>query len=329
MFCSSLLRAGRLGLAALCFAVVGVFAQDATAPEEGELTAEQQAALAEAMSQMSFAQQLQAVGVPMTTGPATAQLGDIAEVKLPEGYHFVGADGLELFYELTQNMLNGNEVGVVLSPDGWMLFFDFDDIGYVADDEKDDLDAAELMESMVDGQEAANEARAERGWDQMRLQGWVQQPHYDTQTNNLKWAFNLSSSTDNFQETWINQNIRLLGRTGVMNVTMVGNPANFAAEEAAADALLANNFSYLPGERYAEFKEGDKVAQYGLAALVLGGAGAVAAKTGLLAKLGIMLGKFWKFIAIGVIAFFSFFKNLFRRLTGSHPVEKNDDAPNA
>ena len=164
-----------------------------------------------------------------------------------------------------------------------------------------------------EGQERANSNRRERGWEEMRLRGWVQQPHYDEKTNNLKWAFNLSSSSDNYESVWINQSIRLLGRTGVMNVTLVGNPEKFAIEEASVDALLANNFSYLPGARYAEFKEGDKIAEYGLAALVLGGAGAFAAKSGLLAK-------FWKFIVIGAVALAGFFKNIWNRITGSRPT---------
>ncbi len=309
----------RLGL--FCSAAIFVSAQEEPAPAE-TLTPEQEAALAEAMAQMSFPEQLQAMGVPLTVGPATAPLGNVAEVELPENFHFVGADGLELFYDITQNMMGGNEVGVVISPDGWMLFFDFEDIGYVKDDEKDSLDADELMESMTEGQESANAARRDRGWDEMQLRGWVQQPHYDAASNNLKWAFNLSSSADNHQEVWINQNIRLLGRSGVMNVTMVGDPENFTAEEAAADQLLASGFHYVAGERYAEFKEGDKIAKYGLAALVLGGAGAIATKTGLLAK-------FWKFIVVGILAIGGFLKNLWNRITGSRPVEASDSSDKA
>ena len=309
----------RLGL--FCSAAFFATAQEETAPAEA-LTPEQEAALAEAMAQMSFAEQLQAMGVPLTVGPATAALGNVAEIQLPADYHFVGGDGLELFYEITQNMMGGNEVGVVIAPDGWMLFFDFEDIGYVKDDEKNALDADDLMESMTAGQESANEARRERGWDEMKLRGWVQQPHYDDASHNLKWAFNLSSSSDNHQDVWINQNIRLLGRSGVMNVTMVGDPTNFAAEEAAADQLLAAGFTYVAGERYAEFKEGDKIAKYGLVALVLGGAGAIATKTGLLAK-------FWKFIVVGLLALGGILKNLWNRITGSRPVETSSDSGKA
>jgi uncharacterized membrane-anchored protein len=56
---------------------------------------------------------------------------------------------------------------------------------------------------------------------------------------------------------------------------------------------LLSGFSFLPGGSYAEFRSGDKIAKYGLATLVAGGATALAVKTGLLAKL-------WKLIVVGL-----------------------------
>ncbi|WP_438480410.1 DUF2167 domain-containing protein [Oleiharenicola lentus] len=263
-------------------------------------------------------------GVKLTSGPATVALGSKAEIKLPEGYAFVGPDSLDRFYELTRNSRSGNEVGVLLAPNDWMLFFDYDDVGYVKDDEKDKLDAEKLMKSMTEGQEAANSARKERGWDEMKLNGWATQPHYDTKTNHLKWAITLSSSQDNYKEPWINENIRLLGRGGVMNVTLVSDTSGFKTAELEADTLLAQNFSYVQGEKYAEFKQGDKVAAYGLAALVLGGGAAAAAKLGLLAKFGIFFGKFWKFIVGGLVALWMGIKKIMNKVTGSRP---QDPAP--
>ena len=57
------------------------------------------------------------------------------------------------------------------------------------------------------------------------------------------------------------------------------------------------------GQRYADFNdETDKTAAYGLAALVGGG---IAAKAGLLAKLGLLLAKGWKLLflaGVGLVA---------------------------
>ena len=259
---------------------------------------------------------LKQAGVKLTSGPATVPLGKAAELKLPEGYHFVGKDSLDRFYELTHNMRSGNEVGVALAPN-YMLYFDYDEIGYVKDEDKDKLDADKLMKSMTEGQDGSNEERKKRGWDEVKLKGWATAPHYDAKTNNLKWAINLSSSRDQFQEIWINESIRLLGRGGVMSVTLVSDTPGFKAAEIDAEKLLAGNFAYVSGQKYSEFKQGDKVAAYGLSALVLGGAGVMAAKLGLFAKLGVLLGKFWKAIVFGLIALGAVIKKVYDKIVGA------------
>jgi uncharacterized membrane-anchored protein len=51
------------------------------------------------------------------------------------------------------------------------------------------------------------------------------------------------------------------------------------------DAVVAD-FSYKSGHTYAEWREGDRIASYGLTALVAGGAGVALAESGLLQKFG-------------------------------------------
>lgn len=267
----------------------------------------------------SFAEAIERAGVKLVKGPATVPLGKVAELKLPEGFLFVGADGLDRFYELTRNSKSGNEVGVVLSPKEWMLFLSYSDIGYVKDNDRDQLDGTKLLQSLQEGQDSDNEERKKRGWDQMKVVNWATAPHYDPKTNNLKWAINLASSRDNFKEVWINESVRILGRGGVMNATLVTEPAVFKDSETEAEQLLAGNFSYLAGEKYAEFKAGDKMAEYGLAALVLGGAGAVAVKTGFFAAIASFFGKMWKALVLVVIAGASAVGKFWNKIRGDRP----------
>jgi uncharacterized membrane-anchored protein len=107
----------------------------------------------------------------------------------------------------------------------------------------------------------------------------------------------------------INYNVRVLGRNGVMSVELVGSPEAVAAAMPKFRTLLAG-FSYASGNKYAEFKPGDKIAKYGLTALITGGSAAVLLKTGILQK-------FLKFIIIGVAAVGAavakFFKKIFGR----------------
>lgn len=259
-------------------------------------------------------------GVKLTYGPATVQLGKVAEVKVPEGFSFVGPDSLDKFFELTHNMRSGKETGVMIAPWGWLLFFDYDDVGYIKDDQKKDLDAAKLYQSLEEGQKQENEVRKQKGWDEFKLQGWQTEPHYDEKTHNLKWAFRISTSRDQYKSVGVNESIRLLGRGGVMNVTLVGDLAEFSENEAEADKVLTE-FRYLPGSSYAEFRSGDKIAKIGLAALVVGGAGVVAAKTGLLAKLGVLLAKGGKLIVAAVIALGAAIAKLWKRILGKDKVD--------
>lgn len=257
----------------------------------------------------SFAEALQRAGVKMVKGPATYRLGDVAELKLPTGYLGVEKGSLKRYYELTQNMYDSNDLGIVLGPKDWVLAFSFDEIGYVKDNDKDQLDADKLMKSMTEGQNAANKERVKQGWDEMKFAGWAHKPHYDQATNNLTWAVRLTSSSDQHKEPFLNESIRLLGRGGVMNVTLVTDPAAYARDHAAASALLTKNFSYVLGQRYADFREGDRIAEYGLAALVLGGAGAAAFKFGFFQK-------FWKVLVFGAMAVAAGVKRMWARLTG-------------
>jgi uncharacterized membrane-anchored protein len=107
----------------------------------------------------------------------------------------------------------------------------------------------------------------------------------------------------------VNYAIRLLGRRGVMHAVLVSDPARLDADVAEFKAALGG-YAFVPGERYSEFRAGDRVAEYGLAALVLGGAAAVATKTGFFKAFG-------KLIVVGAVglgaAVLAVFRKLFRR----------------
>lgn len=253
-------------------------------------------------------------------GPSVGQLGDIARIKIPEGYRFAGRDGVRTFMELTQNPVSGRELGVLVSPGGpdtepWFVIFEFNAIGYVKDDEKGELDANAILASLKKGNERGNEERRERGWATLDLVGWSTPPRYDPVTNNLTWAIRASSEGTEV----INHSVRLLGRRGVMDADLVLSPSQVDAAVPDFNALLGE-FAFLPGNKYAEWVKGDRVAEYGLTALVAGGVGAAAAKSGL-------LGKLWKVIVFGVVALGAFLKRLLSSLFGSKEPEPQPSAP--
>jgi len=249
-------------------------------------------------------------------GPTVGHLGDIAQITVPAGYGFAGKQGAEALLRMTQNIPNGEELGVLVSANAnWFMIFRYEDTGYVKDDEKDSLDADAILKSIREGTEAANEQRRTRGWPAFHVTGWEHAPYYDPLTHHLTWA--VRGKGDDPQDMGsVNHSIRLLGRNGVLKVNLVVEPSQYATTVGEFNTLISG-FSYSEGKRYSDFRAGDKVAKYGLAALIAGGAGAVLLKTGLLAKL-------WKFIVIGIVAIAGFIKKLWNSIFGSKEIKIED-----
>jgi uncharacterized membrane-anchored protein len=249
-----------------------------------------------------------------TLGPETGKLGDLAEVNLPKGYMLTDAEGTQKILQLLENPTSGNEMGLIM-PDRpenqWIAIFEYDESGYVSDEEKDDIDAEEILESIQEGNEYANEARRERDWAEVQVTGWAKEPFYNRKTNNLEWSIRGASEGQEI----INYDTRLLGRGGVMSVTLLSNPENLATNMPEYTEIV-EAFRYAEGNRYGDYREGDKIAEYGLIALMAGGGAAIAAKTGLLAQLALIFKKAWKFLIVGVAAAGAGIKKFFGRLTG-------------
>lgn len=234
-------------------------------------------------------------------GPTTGSMGSLAEIAVPEGFAFTGKEGAQMIMESTHNLVGGDEVGFMAPVEGsWWMLFEYDDCGYVRDDEGADLDADAILANLREGTEKGNEERAKRGWEPLTILGWEQPPHYDKESHSLEWATRLIS-TDSIPT--INYNTRRLGRLGVMRITLVADPDSLAGILPVFKSTLAG-FQYMPGRKYAEFKEGDKLAEYGLTALIVGGGAAVAAKTGAFKWI-------WKLLVAGVAAAGAFAKKLF------------------
>lgn len=219
-------------------------------------------------------------------GPTDVKVGKHATFRVPEGYMYLHPKETAKFQELVQNPSNNTESLVAPDDLHWFGLFDFDDIGFVKDDEE--IDAEAVLDSIREGTEQANEERKNRGWPPLQITGWHFKPRYDTDTKRLEWAIAAESEG----EPVVNVNTRLLGRKGVTSATLVAGPETLDAAFSEFKDVL-EGFEYVPGERYADVQEGDHMAEYGLAALIAGGGAAVAAKSGLLKS-------FWKVIVAAV-----------------------------
>jgi uncharacterized membrane-anchored protein len=157
----------------------------------------------------------------------------------------------------------------------------------------------------------------------MHITGWSDPPHYDSRTHNLVWGI---LAKDDQGEEVVNYNVRVLGREGVMSITLVDDPARIAASKSSLAGILSR-FEYRPGRKYSEWRQGDRIAEYGLTALVAAGAGAAAVKMGLFAKLGKLFAKFAKVIIMGVIAVGSFLGKALKSLFGRKDAQSEVEPP--
>lgn len=231
-------------------------------------------------------------------GPAKAELREFAEIQVPEGYMMTGAKGTREILEAMGNPSGQSELGFFAPTNlSWFVVFSFEDSGYVKDDDKDKLDADKILKTIRSGTEQSNEYRKERGIPPLNIVGWEYPPKYDETTHNLEWAIRAESEG----EPILNYNVRILGRRGVMEANLVIEPAKLGATLPIFRDLL-KGYSYKAGQTYAEYRDGDKLAQYGLAALITGGAAAVALKTGLFGTILLFFKKAYKLVVAAVVA---------------------------
>lgn len=242
-------------------------------------------------------------------GPTQGAIAGKASIRVPQGYAFLDAAGTRKLNELLHNPSSGEDEFTLAPRDmHWFSFFSYSDIGYVKDGEK--LDPDQILASVREGTEASNEERRRRGWETLHVEGWSFKPQYDKTLNNLEWA--ILASAEGSADKVVNYNTRLLGRHGVTEVVLVADQAGL--DQAVGEfKQLVPGYSFNAGEKYAEFRPGDHVAEIGLAALITGGAAAVASKKGVFAAIGLFLAKAWKLVLVGLAAIGGAIGKLFGR----------------
>lgn len=253
-------------------------------------------------------------------GPKTENVLGLATIGTRKSQGFLNSTETEKFLKLSGNLPNKNENLILSFKEGnqWWTVFGFEESGYVKDDEKIDPDA--ILQNLKSMEEEANEERVGMGLKKLYTLGWHTPPHYDRQTNRLEWGIRIQE--EGGPEN-LNYSIRILGRKGVMHVTLVSDAASLESDLRDLRPILAS-FSFDSGQKYAEYREGDKVAEYGLAALVAGGAAAVAAKKGLFGALAGFMAAAWKFVVAGlaasgkailalIVGFFGWIASLFKK----------------
>jgi uncharacterized membrane-anchored protein len=259
--------------------------------------------------------------------------GGIATLDLPPAFRYLTPADSSRLLEAWGNPPGAESLGMIvpagvnpMSPESWGVVITYDKDGHVKDDDADGINYSKLLKEMQEDLAESNAERKKQGYRAMTLIGWAEQPHYDKASHKLYWAKELQS--EGAAHHGLNYNIRVLGREGVLVLNAVA--AIDQLDQIKAEMQQVTSFAnFTDGNRYADFNGStDKVAEYGIAALVAGG---MAAKLGFFGKLFALLLAFKKLIVIGVAALGSVVWKFFKRAPQAAPaavsLEKAADEP--
>ncbi|WP_269866066.1 DUF2167 domain-containing protein [Paenibacillus caseinilyticus] len=257
---------------------------------------------------------------PWVEGPKKVDLGKVSQVELDAPFVFLDGESTKRMLTDSKEHPSGREIGSIFPKDPdqqWSVFFEYEETGHVEDDEKAKLDSDDILKSYKEGTEESNKERAAE--ERIHVTGWDIQPFYDEKTHNLTWSMLAETEA---KEPLLNYNVRLLTREGVISVILVSDPAHREADRKVLTEAILPKISMKQGERYEDFDPAkDKVAEYGLTALVLGGAGlAVAKKVGLLAMILLFAKKFGVILLVVLGGAWKYLRGFFgRKKRGEQP----------
>ena len=249
-----------------------------------------------------------------------------ARFKLGEGFRYLEQDDArKVLEEFWHNPPDTDVLGMVVptaqpldSDKSWAVVVTYSDDGYVSDEDAAKTDYNALLKEMQSGTEEANEERKKAGYDTMTLVGWAVPPRYDSASKKLYWAKEFDA--EGSPQHTLNYDVRVLGRRGYLSLNAVSGMSELATVRSGMQDLLPMT-EFDAGSRYADYDaSSDKLAAYGIAALIGGG---IAAKSGLLAKLGLRLLGLKKRLGplgIAIVAFGKKVLGMFGRERGTGPT---------
>lgn len=252
--------------------------------------------------------------------------GGLAKLNVPKEFQFLGkADAEKVLVDLWRNPPSSDILGLLvpagqspLDEDSWAVTISYKDDGFVKDDDAAKINYDDLLKDMKKGAKEASAERVKQGYPAVELVGWAAPPHYDAQTHKLYWAKELKFEGESAHT--LNYNIRILGRRGVLVLNVIGGMNQLPnIEQSTSNILAMVNFN--DGHRYSDFDpKVDKVATYGIAALVAGG---IATKLGFFKLIWVALLAAKKFVIIGLIAIVVGVKKIFRGNNSPTPNNQN------
>jgi len=249
--------------------------------------------------------------------------GSKTTLTVADKYAVVTDRDARRFYEAVEGTKapDGLEVIVVDPAASTEVMFATIPEGYVRFDDWGDVDADRMLNRVRDNTDEANKERVAHHMPPLEVIGWRERPTLDRTTETVRWAIEARSGDDKI----INATVLTFGRYGYEKLTWVGG-----AEQDYGGFLteMRSASSFDPGARYVDFKDGDKVAAYTIAALVATVIGAKAAvKAGLLVALAVLLKKLWLIAIAAVMGAATYLRKSFARRRAAVPLPARRAVP--
>ncbi len=233
------------------------------------------------------------------TGTIDLEPGN-AKLTVPVGFRYLSKNqSIYVLTDLWGNPSDSSVIGMlvpvntgVLGMDSWVFTINYDDMGYVEDDDAEDIDYDDLLKDQQKEIKESNPERIKLGYQPIDFIGWASHPYYDKNKNTLHWAKELKFGQDSLNT--LNYNLRLLGRKGIYLLNAIASVNQLEQVKLNVDKVIAS-IEFKDGNKYADYSPGvDQVAAWTIGGLV---AGKVLAKVGFF----VVILKFWKLIALAII----------------------------
>ncbi len=237
------------------------------------------------------------------TGQVSLSNG-LATLNVPAGWHYLdGKQSDQVLTDLWGNPPGEHSLGMLfpekygpmdIDTSTYAFNITWEDMGFVKDDDADDINYNDLLKEIQKDAEETNKERQAAGYEAIAILGWASAPFYDKDKKVLHWAKEIRFG--DAEESTLNYDVRVLGRNGVLSMNAIGSIAQLPMVKAAIPTILSS-VAYTEGKRYSDFSasSGDKIAAITIGGLV---AGKVLAKVGLFA----VIAKFGKIIIVALLA---------------------------
>ena len=249
-------------------------------------------------------------------GPSDIIVANQAHLALPEEMAYIPRTQAQRLLKAIDGQGDDQVQGMIMptsEDEDWMILVSYDPAGYIKDDDAKEWDPDDMLNNLREGTEAANAERKARGIDELEVVGWAEVPAYTATSHQLRWSASARTKGSQDPNYTINYNTLALGREGYVSMNLVTDIQNVERLKPVA-ANLISALKFDGGKSYGDFVEGtDKVAEYGLAALV---AGVAAKKLGFFALMAAFGLKFAKVILISLVGGAAVLGRLFKRNKG-------------